>query len=87
MPSLLTISYPYGFGIFVIIICKKEFSVIHLVRTKFEKLTFLTPWYAHIRVPFQGVRNVSFSKNFAYVLNGWPLRIMIQSILFWLVIG
>ena len=22
---------------------------------------------------YQGVRNVSFSENFAYVLNGWPL--------------
>ena len=21
---------------------------------------------------YQGVRNVSFSENFAYVLNGWP---------------
>ena len=27
-----------------------------------EKLTFLTPWYAHVR-----------TGNFAYVLNGWPL--------------
>ena len=32
-----------------------------------EKLTFLTPWYVPVR------RNVSFSKNFAYVLNEWPL--------------
>ena len=23
---------------------------------------------------YQGVRNVSFSENVAYVLNGWPLR-------------
>ena len=38
-----------------------------------EKLTFLTPWCA-----YQGVRNVSFSENFAYVLNGWSpyLRIL-----------
>ena len=31
-----------------------------------EKLTFLTPWYAHVRVrtcAYLGVRNVSFSKN------------------------
>ena len=34
----------------------------------YEKLTFLTP-YAHIR----GVRNISFSGNFAYVLNVWLL--------------
>ena len=24
---------------------------------------------------YQGVRDVSFSENFAYVLNGWPLSI------------
>ena len=42
--------------------------------TKFsEKLTFLTPWYAHIRVRIREVRNVSFSENFAYVLNAWSL--------------
>ena len=33
-----------------------------------EKLAFLTPWCA-----YQGVINVSFSENFAYVLNGWDL--------------
>ena len=38
-----------------------------------EKLTFLTPWYA---CAYQGVRNVSFSENFAYVLNGWPLKLI-----------
>ena len=27
-----------------------------------------TPWYAHVR----GIRNVSFSENFVYVLNQWP---------------
>ena len=31
-----------------------------------EKLTFLCA--------YQGVRNVSFSENLAYVLNGWPLN-------------
>ena len=36
-----------------------------------KKLTFLTPWY-------EGVRNVSFSVNFAYVLNGWPLKQVIK---------
>ena len=34
-----------------------------------EKLTFPTPRYAHVRVRIRGVRNVSFSDNFAYVLN------------------
>ena len=39
-----------------------------------EKLTFLITWYAHVRTwAYQGVRNVSFSNNFAYVLNEWPL--------------
>ena len=39
-----------------------------------EKLTFLTPWYAHIRVRIRGLEMLVVSENFAYVLNGWPLR-------------
>ena len=39
-----------------------------------KKLIFLTPWYGHAGLPLIGsvyhrVRNVSFSENFAYVLN------------------
>ena len=34
-----------------------------------EKLTFLTPSYAHVRVGIREVRNVSFSENFVCVLN------------------
>ena len=47
-------------------------GIIHLVFTqKFsQKLTFLKPWYA-----YQEVRNVSFSENFAYVINEWFLKI------------
>ena len=30
---------------------------------------------------YQGVRNVSFSANFAYVLNGWPVFIIKNNIL------
>ena len=53
--------------------------------TIFEKLTFLTPdthtyaYHAHIRITHthtcahQGVTNISFSENFAYLLNEWPL--------------
>ena len=41
-----------------------------------EKLTFLTPWYAHVRVAYQGVRNDSFSENFAYAVNGWSLVLL-----------
>ena len=33
-----------------------------------KKLTFITSWYAYVR---NGVRNVSFSENFVYVLNGY----------------
>ena len=33
------------------------------------KLTFLTPLYTQLRVRNQGVRNVSFSEIFEYVLN------------------
>ena len=40
-----------------------------------EKLTFLTPRHA-LPCVYQGVRNVSFSENVAYVLNGWPLRLI-----------
>ena len=35
-----------------------------------EKLTFLTPWYAYVRVRIKGVRNVSFSEYFAYLVDG-----------------
>ena len=34
-----------------------------------EKLTFLHPLYAHISVQIKGLRNASFSENFAYALN------------------
>ena len=43
--------------------------------TKFsEKLIFLTPLIRTRTCTYQGVRNVTFSENFAYVLNGWPLK-------------
>ena len=38
-----------------------------------EKLTFLTPLIRTRMCAYQGVRNVSFSENFVYVLNGWTL--------------
>ena len=43
-----------------------------------EKLVFLTPWYVRA---YQGVRNVSFSKDIGCVLNEWslmPLEILIE---------
>ena len=49
---------------------KKAIGVIHLVRTQ----NFSKSYYPLIRTrmcAYQKVRNVSFSKNFVYVLNGW----------------
>ena len=39
-----------------------------------KKLTYLTPWYAHVRLRIRGVRNVSFSESFANILNRWSPR-------------
>ena len=35
-----------------------------------EKLTFLTPLICTCTCAYQGVRNVTFSENYAYVLHG-----------------
>ena len=44
------------------------------------KLKFLTPWYALARTcACQGVKNVSFSENFVYVLNRWSLTVFHKS--------
>ena len=40
-------------------------SSIKCVRKIFQKLTFPTPWYAHVRVRIWGIRNVKFSEDFA----------------------
>ena len=48
----------------------------HLFSTNakfFEKLTFLNPLIRTRSCAYQGVRKVSFSENFAYVLNGRSL--------------
>ena len=39
-----------------------------------EKLTFLDPLIRTRTYAYQGVRRFSFSENFAYVINGWPLN-------------
>ena len=39
-----------------------------------QKVTFLTPWYASVRVQIMGVRNVSFWENFAHAINEWLLK-------------
>ena len=38
-----------------------------------EELTFLTPMIRKRMFEYQGVRNVKFAENFAYVLNEWSL--------------
>ena len=50
-------------------VCK---GIISLVHTQIfpKNLTFVIPWYVHT-CAYQGIRNVSFSKNFGYVLNEW----------------
>ena len=40
-----------------------------------EKLTFLTPLIRPRTCAIQGVRNVNFSENLAYVLNRWSLSL------------
>ena len=46
-------------------------GIIHLVCTQnfWQKLTFLTPWFAHVRMRSRG--DTSFSESFAYILNEW----------------
>ena len=47
-------------------------GIIHLVRTQnFSKTTISHPLIRTLTFAYQGVRNVSFSENFAYVLNEW----------------
>ena len=45
---------------------------IKCVRKIFQKT--ITIFIRTFTCVYQGVRNVSFSENVAYVLNGWPLR-------------
>ena len=46
-------------------------SSIKCVRKIFQKLTFPTPWYAHVRVRIWGIRNLNFQKILRkYLMNG-----------------
>ena len=62
-----------------------ESSMKHIRKT-FQKANISYPL---VRMcAYKGVRNVSFSENFAYVLNGWPLakeKVIVITItnLFW----
>ena len=38
-----------------------------------EKLTFLTPWYPHVRVSIRSKKMLFFSEYLAYELNEWLL--------------
>ena len=66
--------------------CENRFTYLHIiflkyalgssikyVRKIFRKITFLTSWYAPVRVRIRGVEMLVFRKNFAYVLNRRPL--------------
>ena len=52
--------------------CFKKFGIMHLLRTrKFSKNSHFFPLIRKRKRACPGVRNFSFSENFAYVLNGW----------------
>ena len=46
---------------------------IKYVRKIFRKTNISTPLIRTRTSAYQGIRNISFSETFAYVLNGWPL--------------
>ena len=48
-------------------------SSIKYVRKIFQKTNISIPLIRTRTCVYQGIRNASFSENFAYVLNGWPL--------------
>ena len=52
-------------------------SSIKYVRNIFRKTNIYDPLIRTRTCACQGVRNVSFSKNFAYVLNGRPLCVLV----------
>ena len=52
-------------------------GIIHLVRKQiFRETNISYPLIRTSTCAYQGVRNVSFSENFAYVLNEWSLKAM-----------
>ena len=68
----------YSIAIFTGILQKMEHCCMGLsiknVRKIFRKTNISNHLIRTRTCVYQGVRNVSFSGNFAYVLNGWPLR-------------
>ena len=53
-------------------------SSIKYVSKIFRKTDISNPLIRTPTCAYQGVRDVSLSENFAYVLNGWPLMFIIQ---------
>ena len=51
-------------------------SCVYYVCTVFRKTNIWNPPIRTRSCSYQGVRNVSFSENFAYVLNGWSVTNM-----------
>ena len=49
-------------------------SSIKYVRRIFQKTNISNPLIGTRTCAYQGIRNVSFSENFAHVLNGWHQR-------------
>ena len=53
---------------------------IKYVRKISRKTNISNPLIRTRKSAYQGVRNVSFSENFAYVLHGWPLTAEVSNI-------
>ena len=64
-----------------LISCHKG-SSIKYVRKIFRKTSISNPLIRTRTCAYQGVRNASFSGNFAYVLNGWSQRLRHISLIF-----
>ena len=53
---------------------------IKYVHKIFRKTNISNPLIRRLKCAYQGVRNISFSENFAYVLNGWPLWDLVRQL-------
>ena len=62
-------------------ICIRDHSFITDAKV-FEKITFLTPLYTHVRLRIRGWEMLVFPENFMYVPNEWPLWKKLISIKF-----
>ena len=53
-------------------------SSIKYVRKIFRKTNISNPMIRTHKCAYQRVKNISFSENFAYVLNRWPLSVRVK---------